>query len=192
MSFQTIATESYVDAAEKRLVSADQELYQDAEGNVYRRRVVAAGLPDRWHVEDRLNGDSFDLTWNENHNRWEGDPRGSTAQLQFHGGTWTIYRSSAFLVDAYNLNVSGESTDENLSFPNVTAQFNDATPGTYAWDPVKKVAYRTDDIYMKSEVIDEVQHYKKLVLEYDSDMEGWGLNFSGDYVINNNEFVEAQ
>lgn len=47
------------------------------------------------------------------------------------------------------------------------------------------------DQYIKSEIVDGVQHYKKVVLAYDADMEDWGFNLTGDYILSGSSFVEA-
>lgn len=47
------------------------------------------------------------------------------------------------------------------------------------------------DVYLKSKVIDGVQHYKKLVLTYSEKQKAWGVDQVGDYVIIGGEYVPA-
>lgn len=45
------------------------------------------------------------------------------------------------------------------------------------------------DIYLKSQVVDGVQHYVKQVMAYDADI-GWGAMWTGDYILSaEGEFV---
>lgn len=63
----------------------------------------------------------------------------------------------------------------------------DATPGGADGNYVTMGG----DQYLKSEVVDGVQHYKKVEIVYDTDMEDWGFNLTGDYVLSGSSFVEA-
>lgn len=63
----------------------------------------------------------------------------------------------------------------------------DILPGSPAADFVR----RGDDVYKAAEVVDGVQHYKLERLVYSSDMEGWGLVWTGDYILEDGVFVEV-
>lgn len=69
----------------------------------------------------------------------------------------------------------------------VLATAANATPG----DPARTFVSKGSDIYVKSEVVDEVQHYKKIVIENNQRV-GWGFNLVGDYVLVNGEFQEVE
>lgn len=45
------------------------------------------------------------------------------------------------------------------------------------------------DVYKKSEIVDGVQHYKLESLVFNEEMGDWGLQWSGDYVYQDGEFV---
>lgn len=60
-----------------------------------------------------------------------------------------------------------------------------AQPG----DPTASYQTLGGDQYLKSEVIDGVQHYKRVEIAYDTDMEDWGFNLTGDYVLSGSSFV---
>ena len=62
-----------------------------------------------------------------------------------------------------------------------------AQPG----DPSKSYQVKGADIYVKSQVVEEVQHYKKQVLSYDAEMGAWGTDWTGDYILVDGEFVDA-
>lgn len=47
------------------------------------------------------------------------------------------------------------------------------------------------DQYHKSEIIDGVQHYKRVEIRYDADMADWGFVLVGDFVLEDGEMVEV-
>lgn len=50
----------------------------------------------------------------------------------------------------------------------------------------------TGDLYVKSRIVDGVQHYVKQVMAYDNDMNAWGAEWTGDYVYENGEYKEVK
>lgn len=48
-----------------------------------------------------------------------------------------------------------------------------------------------DDTYIKSEIVDGTQHYKKLVI-VNNERIGWAFDLQGDYVLVDGEFQEAE
>ena len=63
-----------------------------------------------------------------------------------------------------------------------------ATPG----DPSKGYVVKGDDIYLKSQVVEGVQHFVKQTMEYDAEMGAWGATWSGDYILVDGEYVAYQ
>lgn len=63
----------------------------------------------------------------------------------------------------------------------------DAEPG----DPATNIARRSDDVYLKSTVVDGVQHYIRQQMVYSEEMAAWGAEWVGDYVLEGGEFVEV-
>lgn len=47
------------------------------------------------------------------------------------------------------------------------------------------------DQYFKSEIVDGVQHYKRVEIRYDADMADWGFVLVGDFVLEDGEMVEV-
>ena len=47
-----------------------------------------------------------------------------------------------------------------------------------------------DDTYIKSELVDGTQHYKKLVI-VNNERIGWAFDLQGDYVLVDGEFQEV-
>lgn len=48
---------------------------------------------------------------------------------------------------------------------------------------------RGEDVYLRTEVVDGVQHYTKQVMVYDAAI-GWGATWEGDYILTDGEFVK--
>lgn len=48
------------------------------------------------------------------------------------------------------------------------------------------------DQYLKSEIVDGVQHYKRVEIRYDADMADWGFILVGDFILEGNEMVEVK
>lgn len=66
------------------------------------------------------------------------------------------------------------------------------SPSTQPGDPGNYYQRKGDDEYHRSEVVEGVQHYKKVEIAYDADMGAWGFDLTGDYILNNSgEFVPA-
>ena len=69
----------------------------------------------------------------------------------------------------------------------VVANSANAKPG----DPTAAYVQKGDDLYVRTSVIEGVQHYCKQTMTYDSEMEAWGADWTGDYILVDGEFVEA-
>lgn len=63
-------------------------------------------------------------------------------------------------------------------------------PSAEPGDPSRAFVVKGDDVYLKSEIVEGVQHYVKQEMEYDPEI-GWGANWTGDYVLVDGEFVPA-
>lgn len=65
----------------------------------------------------------------------------------------------------------------------------DSRPG----DPSAYYQQKGGDIYAKSEIVDDVQHYKRIGIEYNADMAAWAFSDpAGDYILVNGEFQEVE
>lgn len=70
----------------------------------------------------------------------------------------------------------------------VVAADASAKPG----DPTASYVAKGDELYVKSRVDESgVQHYLLQSMVYDSEMEAWGAEWSGDYILVGGEFVPA-
>lgn len=63
-------------------------------------------------------------------------------------------------------------------------------PSAEPGDQTRTFVVKGDDVYLKSEIVDGVQHYVVQVIEYDPEI-GWGANWIGDYILVDGEFVEV-
>jgi len=113
------------------------------------------------------------------------------------GNVWmTLFAASNF--DEYGFVAKGIKiavtvTRADLSTANIILAAGDfqivassasAQPG----DPSRSYVVKGSDVYLKSYIVGEVQHYVKQTMEYDSQI-GWGANWSGDYILVNGEFI---
>lgn len=63
-----------------------------------------------------------------------------------------------------------------------------ATPG----DPEKSYVVKGSDIYIKSEFVEGEQHYKKQEISYDPEMDAWGADWTGDYILVEGEYIPVE
>lgn len=65
-----------------------------------------------------------------------------------------------------------------------------SNPSAEPGDPSKFYQVRGDDEFHKSYKANNIQHFKKVVISYDPDMEDWGFNLEGDYILSSTgEFI---
>lgn len=57
-------------------------------------------------------------------------------------------------------------------------------------DPDKTVQGKGDDVYLKSQIIDGMQHYKRMSIVF-SERVGWAYDLVGDYILVDGEFQEV-
>lgn len=69
----------------------------------------------------------------------------------------------------------------------IKAASANAAPGA----PSSMVQVKGGDIYVKSQMVEGVQHYVKQTVSFDADI-GWGADWTGDYILGSDgEFVEV-
>ena len=67
-----------------------------------------------------------------------------------------------------------------------------SSPSAAPGDPEKSYQIKGEDIYVKTRVIDDVQHYARQEMSYDAEMGAWGADWLGDYILVDGEFVPFQ
>ncbi len=96
----------------------------------------------------------------------------------------------------YGVKIDATLTDDEGVTNSVGVAFGDfevvqatanATPG----DPTSNFIAKGSDQYWKSEVVDGVQHYKRVMIVNNPRI-GWGFDLEGDYILVNGEFVAAE
>ena len=123
-----------------------------------------------------------------------------TAPCEKVGDAWIIYFAPScfptygFVEKGYKVVATiktklGTSLPSTLAVGDVEVKSDSASaqPG----DPSKSYQVKGADIYVKSTVVDEVQHYKKQTISYDAEMGAWGADWTGDYILVDGEFVDA-
>lgn len=67
-----------------------------------------------------------------------------------------------------------------------------SSPSAAPGDPEKSYQIKGEDIFVKTRVIDDVQHYARQQMSYDAEMGAWGADWLGDYILVDGEFVPFQ
>lgn len=113
------------------------------------------------------------------------------------GSFWSV-KFAASLFTSYGevlrgLKISATTADATTILALADFVVVAATPDAAAGSPGAHYQSKGGDIYIKSEVIDDIQHYKRLSIAYSSRLGTWGFNDpEGDYVLSaNGDFVPA-
>lgn len=103
------------------------------------------------------------------------------------------FERSGFVGRGFRVEADGERGGVRRAWVFAVGDFEvvAATPRTEAGDPSAAFVAKGGDVYLKSRVVDGVQHYVVQRMAYDDEMEAWGAEWVGDYVLENGEFVEA-
>jgi len=64
-----------------------------------------------------------------------------------------------------------------------------SSPNAEPGDPSKGYVTKGSDRFDKSKVVDGVQHFVKQTMEYDEEMHAWGATWTGDYILEDGEFI---
>lgn len=113
---------------------------------------------------------------------------GSEWHVLFAASNFTCYGTTrrGFKAVAIIVRDNGTTFPYTLGIGNI--RIDAGTPDAQPGDPSKGYVVKGDDVYLKSEIVEGVQHYVRQSMEYDSEI-GWGANWTGDYVLVNGEFV---
>ena len=122
----------------------------------------------------------------------DGEPY--TCACEYVGGKWcTVIGSAAFTtygfielgikVKAMVKNASGTIIPVTIAAGDFEVVKSDATaqPGSGGGGTSGNYQTRGGDLYLKTQIVDGIQHYTKQVMEYDPDI-GWGASWTGDYI----------
>ncbi len=107
---------------------------------------------------------------------------GNEWQCLFAGSN---FPSWGFVENGVRITVAVKRSDDTTAYVIVgVADFDikpattSASPGT----PGAMVAIKGGDVYLKTQVLDGVQHYTKQQMAFDSRV-GWGATWTGDYIL---------
>lgn len=100
----------------------------------------------------------------------------------------THFENTGFVKGGVSVTALGAAGDETGAWTvgyadlKIADASGDATPGVVT----------PQDTYIKSEIVDGVQHYKKLVLTYSTRQKAWGADYEGDYIYEGGGYVSAE
>lgn len=116
---------------------------------------------------------------------------GSEWHVLFAASNFTSYGTTrhGFKTDAAIKRDDGTTFQTTLAVGNL--QIDAGTPSAEPGDPSKGYVAKGDDIYLKSQIVEGVQHFVKQAMEYDAEI-GWGATWSGDYILVDGEYVAYQ
>ena len=113
------------------------------------------------------------------------------------GGMWWTCIFPASLFTAYGVVSAGLKVElvmgahteiiaiGDIEFKRSSAE---AQPGV----PSNFVSMKGGDVFIKSRMVGDVQHYAKQTIRYDEDMGAWGAEWTGEYVLDQSgNFVEV-
>lgn len=123
-----------------------------------------------------------------------------TGEAAAVGGVWMVLFSASNFANygtvKYGIKIDATVTRRDGTTATVTVGVADleikaasasAAPGT----PSSRYALKGGDLYLKTQVLDGVQHYTKQSMVYDAEI-GWGAEWTGDYIMGaDGEFVEV-
>ena len=67
-----------------------------------------------------------------------------------------------------------------------------SSSGTPEGDATRSLARKGDDIYVKTSVVDGVQHFARQIVVYNERLQSYAADWTGDYILVNGEFQEVQ
>ena len=146
------------------------------------------GIPDAWGggtVTDVtvtvVNADGIPLTAPAEHD-------GDTWRILFAASNFAHYGTATrgFKVDATITRANGSAYSITVGIGRVDIERGDAS--AEAGDPMSAYVVRGEDVYLKSEIVEGVQHFVKMSMEYDPDI-GWGATWGGDFILEGSDYV---
>lgn len=125
----------------------------------------------------------------------------ATAPCEHADGVWrVIFAASCFEHYGYvesGVSVAltlrdGSGNERRMVLAVGDLEVKRSSPSAAPGDPGKSYQIKGEDIYVKTRVIDGVQHYARQEMSYDAEMGAWGADWLGDYILVDGEFVPFQ
>jgi hypothetical protein len=125
----------------------------------------------------------------------------ATAPCEHADGVWrVIFAASCFEHYGYvesGVSVAltlrdGSGNERRMVLAVGDLEVKRSSPSAAPGDPEKSYQIKGEDIFVKTRVIDDVQHYTRQEMSYDAEMGAWGADWLGDYILVDGEFVPFQ
>ena len=125
----------------------------------------------------------------------------ATAPCEHADGVWrVIFAASCFEHYGYvesGVSVAltlrdGSGNERRMVLAVGDLEVKRSSPSAAPGDPEKSYQIKGEDIFVKTRVIDDVQHYARQEMSYDAEMGAWGADWLGDYILVDGEFVPFQ
>ena len=87
------------------------------------------------------------------------------------------------------VSVREDSVDRDIVLGVGDLEVMRSAPSAEPGDPSKGYVTKGSDRFDKSKVVDGVQHFVKQTMEYDEEMHAWGATWTGDYILEDGEFI---
>lgn len=120
------------------------------------------------------------------------------ADCELVGGMWrTLFAASGFT--HYGFVQNGFRVEVALRAGDITSsvlyvgdlEVKKSTPDAMPGAPGSFYVVKGDKMYLRSRLVEGVQHYVEQTMEFDPDI-GWGANWTGDYILDaDGNFVPA-
>lgn len=129
------------------------------------------------------------------------DGAAATAPCEHAGGVWRVtfaascFEHYGFVERGVSVALTlrdGSGNERGMVLAVGDLEVKRSSPSAAPGDPEKSYQIKGEDIFVKTRVIDDVQHYARQEMSYDAEMGAWGADWLGDYILVDGEFVPFQ
>ena len=129
------------------------------------------------------------------------DGAAATAPCEHAGGVWRVtfaascFEHYGFVERGVSVALTlrdGSGNERGMVLAVGDLEVKRSSPSAAPGDPEKSYQIKGEDIFVKTRVIDDVQHYARQEMSYDAEMDAWGADWLGDYILVDGEFVPFQ
>ncbi len=129
------------------------------------------------------------------------DGAAATAPCEHAGGVWRVtfaascFEHYGFVERGVSVALTlrdGSGNERRMVLAVGDLEVKRSSPSAAPGDPEKSYQIKGEDIFVKTRVIDDVQHYAHQEMSYDAEMGAWGADWLGDYILVDGEFVPFQ
>ena len=122
----------------------------------------------------------------------------ATAPCEHAGGVWRVafaascFEHYGFVERGASVALTlrdGSGNERGMVLAVGDLEVKRSSPSAAPGDPEKSYQIKGEDIFVKTRVIDDVQHYARQEMSYDAEMGAWGADWLGDYILEDGEFI---